>query len=139
SPKPVDGRLSGYRAAAPGETCFLDQRGRQLAQARFEIGQNRGIGRDFGFDRTDQPDLRLEQARDVAVQRPFRMEIFDGHAPMLPKAIASILGLGVIGWNPVEVLEDYVGAGGEGNADAASDYIAYRDLNFWIGLEPVDC
>ena len=63
---------------------------------------------------------------------------FHGDALGLTHAICAILRLKVIGRNPVEILKNHMGCGGQRDANAAGDDIADRDTELGVVLESVD-
>jgi hypothetical protein len=65
------------------------------------------------------------------------VEVLNCHPLGLAKPITAILGLGVIGRHPIEVLENYVRAGREVDADAVDNQVADGDPHVRIALESI--
>ena len=87
----------------------------------MKVIEDRGVRRNVALYRSDEAQLRFQQFRDEPVERAVGEHVLDGHALGLTKAVSAVLGLSMVGGHPVEVLEDDVRAGREGQADAASD------------------
>ena len=67
-----------------------------------------------------------------------RQHVLHGYALGLAHAVSAVLGLKMIGRNPIEVLEDHVGCGRQRDTDAAGDDVADRDPNLRVVLEAID-
>ena len=92
----------GRRARGCGacQAHFFEQRWRQAAEVRLELGDDRRVRNILGLDRMDERNLRFEETSDVSVERSFRVEILDGDPLRLTQAVAAVFGLRVISRDP---------------------------------------
>ena len=66
------------------------------------------------------------------------MEVFHRDPLILTKPVASVLRLGMVGRNPVQILKDYMRSCRQGDANATGNDVAESHPDIQIGLKPVD-
>jgi hypothetical protein len=57
----------GFEVAA-GEAYFFDQCRRQVAEVRFELDDDRGVGKILGLDRIDERNPRLQPGASASTR-----------------------------------------------------------------------
>ena len=98
---------------------ILSQCGPLTPRGRLhKLVDHRRVGSGLGFEHANVACLGFEQRRDEIIQRVLGIQVGDERRARLADAIDAVLGLSVVAWHPVEVVEEHVRRRGERDAGA---------------------
>lgn len=108
------------------------------AQLTFHPDNSVGANHFLGLDCSSQAKLGFEKLGNEHVQSTIRRHVLDRHAPGLAQPVSAVIGLKMIGRNPIEVLKYHMGCGRERDANGSGDDVANRYPHLSVALKPID-
>ena len=117
---------------ALGQFRLLHECRSNRAEPGFEFCQERGIGGYFRLHGPNKCYLEGEQFRDVLVEGALSEEVLHSYPVFLSEPVATVLRLGMVRRHPVQVVEDHMRSGRQGDTDAAGNQVADGDPDLRI-------